>query len=351
MKPRCGPREHRPHYLGWLGPRPTSPSTRARGRSRCGTRRRRSTSPTNGRGSIGSVLSTTSTIACQAADDPFGGQLGAAGTTSATTCTSTVTPNDRWYNAARRDETTGNYQLGSRTYDPAKASFLTPDTYRAAGSAADAALGTARTANRYGYVNGDAVNFTDPSGHEPHPNRDGSWSGAGCASGQCSDRSGPSAGDVRLAEDYPCWVDFECTSRDFDAMSIRQRRAFISYLHGTHAAKFHAENWFNAIDAVLRFAGDNKDNGKSESSWKAGGSWFSLVDSEILAAIHDGFALALGHEMISRGEGRTENLLATRNPGAVHWRDFLRFRSQHEEDYDQSLKLWSIAEQTATEYG
>jgi RHS repeat-associated protein len=124
----------------------------------------------NGRGSIGSVLSTTSTVACQAAYDPFGSQLGAAGTSAATSCTSTATPNDRWYNAARRDETTGNYQLGSRTYDPTKASFLMPDTYRAAGPAVDAALGTdPLTANRYGYVNGDPVNLVDPTGHIPAP--------------------------------------------------------------------------------------------------------------------------------------------------------------------------------------
>ncbi len=61
---------------------------------------------------------------------------------------------------------TGQYQMGSRTYDPARATFLTPDTYRASQPQADLSVGVdPLTMNRYAYVNGDPVNFIDPDGH------------------------------------------------------------------------------------------------------------------------------------------------------------------------------------------
>jgi len=76
------------------------------------------------------------------------------------------TTNVAYYRGNRRDNGTGDYQLGSRTYDPGKAAFLSPDTYRNADPTKDLALGTdPLTANRYNYVNGDPVNLTDPNGH------------------------------------------------------------------------------------------------------------------------------------------------------------------------------------------
>jgi len=84
---------------------------------------------------------------------------------------SPATPADVFYTGQRRDTGTGNYQLGSRTYDPGKAAFLTPDTYRDQQPQTDLAIGTdPLTQNRYTYVNGDPVNLSDPSGHEPSPN-------------------------------------------------------------------------------------------------------------------------------------------------------------------------------------
>ena len=82
-------------------------------------------------------------------------------------CRTGSTASDHFYRGERRDAATGAYQLGARTYAPARAGFLTPDTYRSASSGADLALSSdPLTANRYGYVNGDPVNYADPTGHE-----------------------------------------------------------------------------------------------------------------------------------------------------------------------------------------
>lgn len=46
--------------------------------------------------------------------------------------------------------------------------FLTPDSYRAGGSAKNVSVGTdPLTLDRYSYVNGDPVNLVDPTGHAP----------------------------------------------------------------------------------------------------------------------------------------------------------------------------------------
>src|SRR5205814_95462 len=74
--------------------------------------------------------------------------------------------NDMFYRSARHDQAGGTYQFGSRTYDPTKASFLTPDNSRSGPSSANLAVGTdPLTRDSYAYVNGDPVNLIDPSGH------------------------------------------------------------------------------------------------------------------------------------------------------------------------------------------
>jgi RHS repeat-associated protein len=101
--------------------------------------------------------------ACGTRFGPFGDLVGLQ---SATACTPATSPNSYLYRGTRRDGTTTAYQFGSRTYDPTKASFLTPDTYRVADSGSDLSLGTdSLTQNRYSYVNGDPVNLVDPDGH------------------------------------------------------------------------------------------------------------------------------------------------------------------------------------------
>ena len=75
---------------------------------------------------------------------------------------------DVLYRDTRRDESSGNYQWGSRAYDPDDASWLTPDVTRGPASVSDTSIGAdPLTQNRYSYVNGDPINAADPTGHRP----------------------------------------------------------------------------------------------------------------------------------------------------------------------------------------
>jgi RHS repeat-associated protein len=116
------------------------------------------------------TVTTSGVSTCQNRYDPFGS--GADGTSTVTACTAPpalpLSANTRGYIGMRRDSSAGSYQMGSRTYDPSKASFTGPDNYRNADPTASAGLNVdPLTANHYGYVNGDPVNVSDPSGHRP----------------------------------------------------------------------------------------------------------------------------------------------------------------------------------------
>ena len=76
------------------------------------------------------------------------------------------TPTAVLYNETRRDRNNGNYQYGARTYQPDDATWLQPDTGAAVGGPSDLSIGVdPLTRNRYSYVNGDPINYVDPSGH------------------------------------------------------------------------------------------------------------------------------------------------------------------------------------------
>ena len=121
----------------------------------------------DGRGSIATAMSSAGT--CAVRYDPFGNPTSAAaGSACQSGSPSTSTIDDLDYNENKRDATTGQYQLGSRTYNPTSAGYLTPDTYRGGASSDNAGVGTdPLTTDTYTYVNGDPVNATDPDGHGP----------------------------------------------------------------------------------------------------------------------------------------------------------------------------------------
>jgi RHS repeat-associated protein len=65
---------------------------------------------------------------------------------------------DRLYTGQRFDATTGLYYYNARYYDPTIARFISPDTIVAG-------AGDPQAWNRYAYVLGNPLRYTDPSGH------------------------------------------------------------------------------------------------------------------------------------------------------------------------------------------
>ncbi|HEU0130309.1 MAG TPA: DNRLRE domain-containing protein [Mycobacteriales bacterium] len=120
----------------------------------------------DGTGSVGLVTNASGGVLCTARYDAYGSPDGNGPVAPSGSCNSGSVENDAFYRGSRKDTTTGQYQLGSRTYDPAKAAFLTPDSYRGGPSAQNLGVGVdPLSRNTYGYVNGDPINYADPNGH------------------------------------------------------------------------------------------------------------------------------------------------------------------------------------------
>ncbi|MBV8528206.1 MAG: hypothetical protein JOZ75_07825, partial [Candidatus Dormibacteraeota bacterium] len=124
---------------------------------------------TDGHGNVTTATTQGAGIACAARFDAFGSPLGLpSGSTDANACNTGTTPDDVFFKQSRHDPDTGQYQFGSRVYDPSNAAFLTPDSYRDGTPAANPSVGVdPLTANTYVGLNGDPVNLVDPSGHIP----------------------------------------------------------------------------------------------------------------------------------------------------------------------------------------
>jgi RHS repeat-associated protein len=78
------------------------------------------------------------------------------------------------FGTGRVDASSGNYQMGGRTYSPALNRFLSMDLYN--GALSDLSLAASPfTSNRYGFAGGNPLNMIDSTGHWP------SWSDIGHA--------------------------------------------------------------------------------------------------------------------------------------------------------------------------
>jgi RHS repeat-associated protein len=120
----------------------------------------------DGQGNVSGVMSSSQGAVCAVRYDAFGGSI--AGQSTANPCNNSggSSMDTLFYRGERLDPASGNYTLGSRTYNPSTDQFLTPDSYRSEAPAFDLSIGVdPLTLDRYVAMNGDPVNLVDPTGH------------------------------------------------------------------------------------------------------------------------------------------------------------------------------------------
>jgi RHS repeat-associated protein len=129
----------------------------------------------DGQGNVGTVTgsATNGAATCVLKYDIYGSPVQT--TSSSNPCVSAATSatelTELGYQFAQRDATTGDYTFGSRTYDPKKAAFTTPDAYHPGSTAQDVSIGSdPLTADTYVYANANPINLKDPAGHDPCDN-------------------------------------------------------------------------------------------------------------------------------------------------------------------------------------
>ncbi|KAI2034707.1 hypothetical protein LOZ12_005230 [Ophidiomyces ophidiicola] len=131
----------------------------------------------------------------------------------------------------------------------------------------------------------------------------------------------------------PCWNSLDCTLKDLDSMAMIDRLKFIQYMTRRKLSHLGSENQFNAIEAVIGFF--------VTRGLGTQGTVMSLVNAVGLEAIQRGAAISLGYSNSTAG-----------NPAASKWATFLDQRKTGKlVDCDMHDRAWSIAEQTAVNYG
>ena len=103
----------------------------------------------DGLGSTRLLTDSTGQIIARYDYDPYGNALGFNPATAATAIL---------YAGQRFDATTGQYDMGARSYDPTTGRFSQRDSYNG-----DSAI--PQSQNKYAYVQGDPIDQTDPSGY------------------------------------------------------------------------------------------------------------------------------------------------------------------------------------------